>query len=187
MESQKELQLRQSIVNQENTSIKAWFENRFIQKSDYPSEPNWWVGLATVLSQQAMDVEIWDLERLKIAIDIYNSLGDESSFVSAMLLRVSVINKLGKFSASESEDIEEVNNYFISQFNLSLDDAKQKANLFQKGLSEGDIYKHLSNDEALDLRKIKNYLVPIQGLKKDWISKLNPLINKWLDLKSILP
>ncbi len=50
MESQTESQLHRSIVNRENRYIKAWFENRFTQKSDYPSAPNWWVGLATVLA-----------------------------------------------------------------------------------------------------------------------------------------
>jgi hypothetical protein len=176
-----------TIVNQENMSIKAWFENRSTQKSDYPSEPNWWVGLATVLSQQAMDMETWDLERLKIAIDIYHSLGDESSNISSMLLRISAINKLGKFSMSEAEDVKEINNYFTSRFDLSLDEARQKTSLFQQGLLEGDIYKHLSNDEILNLRKIKNYLVPIQGLRADWLQKLNPSINEWLDLKEVLP
>ncbi len=132
-------------------------------------------------------MEIWDLERLKIAVDIYHHLGDESSNVSAMLLRISAINKLGRFRLSEAEDIAEINNYFRLRFNLSLDEARQQTSLFQQGLLAGDIYKHLSNDEILNLRKIKNCLVSIQGLREDWLQKLNPSINEWLDLREVLP
>jgi hypothetical protein len=71
--------LRKSIVSQDTRSIKIWFKDKFNKKSDYPFDPNWWVGLATVLSQQSMEIEKWDLERLKVAMDIHYPLGDDSS------------------------------------------------------------------------------------------------------------
>lgn len=187
MESQEESVLRESVVSQNTKSVKIWFKDKINKESDYPSDSNWWVGLATVLSQQSIETEVWDLERLQVAIDIHNFLGDNSSLNSAMLLRVSAINKLGKFSVSEAEDIQEINNYFFGRLNLSLDEAEHKAALFQEGLSKGDIYKHLSNDELLELRNIKSRLNIIQELKKDWISKLNPTINNWLELKTNFP
>jgi hypothetical protein len=187
METQEESKLRASIVSQDTGSIKAWFKDKLNKKSDYPLDPNWWVGLATVLSQQSMEIERWDLERLKVAIDIHYSLGDDSSLNSAMLLRVSAINKFGSFSTSEAEDIQEINNYFFGRLNMSLAEAEHKASLFQEGLSEGDIYKHLSNDELLELRKLKGCLNIIQELGEDWVRKLNPIINDWLKLKPTFP
>jgi hypothetical protein len=177
IETQEESKLRESIVSQDTSSIKAGFKNKLNKKFDYPLDPNWWVGLAIVLSQQSMEIEKWDLERLEVAIDIHYYLGNDSSLNSAMLLRVSAINKFGSFSTSEAEDIQEINNYFFGRLNLSLAEAEHKVNLFQEGLSNGDIYKHLSNDELLELRKIKGSLNIIQELSEDWISRLNPIIN----------
>jgi hypothetical protein len=187
MKEQRASQLHDFLLSQESAAIKTWFDRKHKNNSDYPSDPNWWVGIAISLLHQSQEQEPWDLARLKISIDIYVYLGDYSSLLSAMLIRITVINKLGRLSESEAEDIEAINDYFFAHLKISLAEAKYKANLFSEDLVAGDPYQHLSNDEILELRRIKERLNVIQSLRSEWLPKSNIVIYDWMQIKQTLP
>lgn len=138
-----------------------------------------WLGLAEA---RAFDAQVdADLESVEIAVSIYEQLakqtpeGGESFLLSAMMLRASMINKLGVHSGHSLLEVEPIILWFFKSLTLSYSEAKAKA----KNWQSCDI------NEIRELRRIKNRLGVISVLAQ--AIDLDENIKNWLSLTNKLP
>jgi len=145
------------------------------------TNPNW-LGLAEGASFEAQSAS--DLAWAEVAISVYerlaaeaNSSAQESLMISAMLLRVSMIARLGSVPGHLVLDLDQIIRWFRDRQMMSCDSVAKKAANW-----------HSCNiEEIRELRRIKNPLGVISILADSDKYVLNSELKNWLSLREKLP
>jgi hypothetical protein len=181
-------ELENSLLSLGKEELTAWLNQCSKGEVITPSgcDSNWWTGLAYILASRSQSIEPWDLDWAKIAVVFYEHLKNPTLIESSMAFRLNLIQKFG---VQEQEDLlnpQIIVQWFERSVQLLPEDALQISQQWKTDLADGDPYAHVSNDNLLEIRTIKNKLNIVKELLS--ISTFQPTANilHWLEIQQQL-
>ena len=182
MKLPKETKLLNTLLQQEPEEVLAWIHSVFNEQVKVQKGFNW-LGLAEMSHQFSQKANPPNLEWAKIAVKVYEFLGDDSSLNSAMGLRVYLIKACGIISEDQLLDPKVIVNWFFSGLDMAAEEALEKSENWQEKYNQN----HLGIHEVAALRRIKIRIRRIKDLVESNLLNPTPIIEKWLAVEHKLP
>lgn len=181
-------ELENSLFSLSKEDLTAWLNQCSNGEIILPSDCdiNWWAGVASVLASRSQLVEPWDLGWAKIAVAFYEHLKNATLIESSMAFRLNLIQNFG---IQEQEDLlnpQIIVQWFERSVQLLPENALQMSQQWRTDFASGDPYVHVSNDNLLEIRAIKNKLNIVRELLS--IPAFQPTVSllHWLEIQQQL-
>jgi hypothetical protein len=180
------------LANKSLTEVKTWLVNISPSQITSDSEFNW-LGFAFVAGSNARkyareNEKDESLGWAEISLKIYEKLSETSDQnishsceMSAMTLRVYLIDNFGDLKGNYVLDSQIIINWFYNSLDLTFDEVLEESSLWNNLNHEEKILRlKTSPDNMIKIMRIKNRLVVIDSLQKTEKIELNDDLKLWL-------
>lgn len=176
------------MLQREASEVETWLRSAVAGEAEVPPSFNWH-GFAEGAAQNALSSEApgdagVDLTWARIAAMAYQHLIDPSQpdtrdafTLSLMMLRASLISRVGGAPGDSLLDADDLIRWFHDSLPMSLQEAEEKARRWQE----------CSLDEIRKLRRIKNSLGVLAVLASTGRVRFDAETERWLRLRDELP
>jgi hypothetical protein len=180
----------ETILGKGLAEARDWLAS--VNSSELYSHVNWWLGFAYSASLKAFfpidDQVVGErFEWARIAITAYENVdkfkagGCRDCVEKAMALRVRLINLIGARADENLLDLQVIENWFINNLKLSLEQVAQISQLALKTLWDDH------REMFAEARQTKERLGIVSHLDDIYINRLSETTRNWLKVKHLLP